>query len=267
MGIYKALNTAKQSGKTQVLYRVQELVAAGFSAGDIQGFVLKALSAGYANFLKIQMQHTALEKLYANAPLLTGFTETYRNSFNFVTGDNKIVFHTPFTWDGKSNVLIEFSFTNSVGTNPVGLEGYADTTNCLLSANNNYAVDFSSNGHIVIEASALSSIKNEISIAFWALGDTRDLPTNTSVIYGWAADPNQRQLNIHFPWSDANIYFDCGFAAGGFDRINKAAAASEYKDNGITGCLPKMQPPEICRSTSMEPSGYLVLPKPKPYRS
>jgi hypothetical protein len=229
LGIYKALNTAKQSGKTQVLYRAQELLAAGFTAGDIQGFVLKALGGGTANFFKVQMQHTAMAKLDANAPVLTGFTETYRNSYNFVVGDNKIVFHTPFNWDGKSNVLIEFSFTNSVGSNPVVLEGYADTTTCLMSTNNNYAVDFSSNGHIAIEASKLSSIKNEISIAFWALGDSTSLPTNTSVIYGWATDPNQRQLNIHFPWSDANIYFDCGFAAGGFDRINKAAAASEYK--------------------------------------
>ena len=227
--IYKALNTAKQSGKTQVLYRAEELVAAGFTAGDIQGFILKALGGGTANFFKIQIQHTVLAKLDANTPLLTGFTETYNNSYNFVVGDNKIVFHTPFTWDGKSNVLIEFSFTNSVGTNPVVLEGYTDTTSCLLAANNNYAVDFSSNGHIVIEASQLSSIKNEISIAFWAMGDTTALPANTSVIYGWAANPNQRQLNIHFPWSDANIYFDCGFAAGGFDRINKAATPSEYK--------------------------------------
>jgi len=229
LGIYYALNTAKQSGKTQLLYRAKELVDAGFSAGDIQGFVLKALSSGTANFFKIQMQQTSLSKLDANTPIVGGFTETYKNSMSFVQGDNKIVFHTPFAWDGKSNVLIEFSFTNSSPSTGIVFEGFSDTATCMLSANNNYAVDFSSNGHIVIDASALSTIKNEISIAFWALGDSTSLPTNTSVIYGWASDPNQRQLNIHFPWSDANIYFDCGFAAGGFDRINKAAAAPEYK--------------------------------------
>ena len=233
VGIYNALNTSKQSGKTQILYRAKELQDAGFSAGDIQGFVLKALSSGTANFFRVQMQQTSLTKLDANSPVINGFTETFKNTLSFVQGDNKIVFHTPFTWDGKSNVIIEFSFTNSApatGTSTgVVFEGFTDTATCLLIANNNYALDLSSNGHVVVDASALSSIKNEISIAFWALGDSTALPTNTSVIYGWSTDPNQRHLNIHFPWSDANIYFDCGFASGGFDRINKAAAAPEYK--------------------------------------
>ena len=228
LSIYKALNTDKKSGKTQIIYRAEELINAGFTAGDFQGISLKALGAGTANFFKIKIQQVTANLLNANAPTISGFTEVFNNTMPFVVGENKIVFHTPFTWDGKSNLLFEFSFTNSAPSTAVVFEGYSDTVTAMLSANNNYAVDLSSNGHIVIDASGLSSIKNEISIAFWAFGDPKSLPTNTSVIYGWASDINQRQLNIHFPWSDGSVYFDCGFASGGYDRINKGAASNEY---------------------------------------
>ncbi|MFM2255788.1 MAG: hypothetical protein RLZZ47_1277, partial [Bacteroidota bacterium] len=229
VALSQALNTTHKSGKTLVLYKAQELLDAGFSAGDIQGFTLNALQGGTANFFKIQIKQSSQNQLDPNAAETIGFTEVYRNTVEFAQGEQQIVFHTPFTWDGKSHLLVEFSFTNTSKSSAVVFEGSTDTANCMMWANNNYAVDLASNGHVVIDASSLSSIKNELTIAFWALGNAKSLPTNTSVIYGWAADPNQRQLNIHFPWSDGSIYFDCGYAAGGYDRINKAAAINEYE--------------------------------------
>ncbi len=228
LSLTDVLKTSEKSGKTQMLYRSSELLSAGFLAGDIQAIMLNAINSGTANFFKVSIQQSSLNQLFANSPVLNGFTEVFNNTYTFVKGENKIMFHTPFGWDGKSNLIIEFSFTNTTQSNAVIFQGYSDTATCMLSANNNYAVDFSANGHTVINASKLSSIKNEISIAFWAYGDPKSLPQNTSIIYGWAADQNQRQLNIHFPWSDGSIYFDCGFAAGGFDRINKGALANEY---------------------------------------
>lgn len=229
--VYEAINTAQKSGKTQVLYRAQELLDAGFSSGDIQGIALNAQAAGKANFLRIRVQQTTLNQLDAKSPLLTGFTETYYNTVDFVSGTNEIVFHTPFAWDGTSNLVFEFAFTNASHGQGVVLAGYADTAVTMLSANNNYAVDLGSNGQITLAADSFATINKEISIAFWAKGDAKALPTNTSVIYGWNTDPNQRQLNIHFPWSDGSVYFDCGFAAGGYDRINKAATPAEYEGN------------------------------------
>lgn len=228
LSLANVLKTSEKSGKTQMLYRSSELLSAGFSAGDIQALVFNAINTGTANFFKVGVQQSSLNQLHANSPVLNGFTEVFNNTYTFAKGENKIVFHTPFTWDGKSNLIIEFSFTNSTQSNALLFQGFLDTATCMLSANNNYAVDFSANGHIVINAFKLSSIKNEISIAFWAFGDPQSLPRNTSVIYAWATDQNQRQLNIHFPWSDGSIYFDCGHAAGNFDRINKGASANEY---------------------------------------
>jgi hypothetical protein len=229
--LYEVLNTTQNSGKTMVLYRAQELLSAGFTAGDIQGIALKALASGKANFFKVRVQHTNLNRLDAASPITTGFTETFYNTVDFAVGSNEIAFYQPFTWDGVSNLLFEFSFTNASPGVGVVLGGFADTAVSVLTAQNNYAVDLSSNGQITLAADSFSTIKNELSIAFWAKGDANALPTNTSVIYGWNTDPNQRQLNIHFPWSDGSIYFDCGYVAGGYDRINKAATPAEYEGN------------------------------------
>ncbi len=229
--LHDVLNTSQNSGKTLVLYRAPELIDAGFLAGDIQGIALNAQTAGKANFLRIRIQQTSLNQLDASAPITTGFTETYFNSTLFVSGKNEIVFHTPFAWDGQSNLLIEFAFTNTTPGPGVVLDGYNDTAISMLYANNNYSVELGSNGQISLGADSFSTINKEISIAFWSKGDAKLLPTNTSVIYGWNTDPNERQLNIHFPWSDGSIYFDCGFAAGGYDRINKGSTPAEYKGN------------------------------------
>ncbi len=225
--ISNILKTDEKSGKTLMLYRASELSADGMNTGAINGLVLDASVGGNANFFKIRIKHTTANKLDPNQPDISGFTEVYYNSFLFVNGNNKIVFNTPFNWDGSSNVLVEFSFTNSAPSANIQFKGFSDTATCLLNAINNYALDLSSNGHVNLDASKMNTISKEISIAFWAYGDPKLLPANTSVIYGFGTNSNERQLNIHFPWSDGSVYFDCGFSAGSYDRVNKAATANE----------------------------------------
>ena len=59
----------------------------------------------------------------------------------------------------------------------------------------------------------------EFSISFWSYGDPVELPgKNTSIIESGGL--SGRILNIHFPWSNGNVYWDVG--DGGSDRINTA---------------------------------------------
>ena len=39
---------------------------------------------------------------------------------------------------------------------------------------------------------------------------------------------NQREINIHLPWSNGRIYWDAG-GVGGYDRIDQAASANQYE--------------------------------------
>ncbi len=109
----------------------------------------------------------------------------------------------------------------------------------------------SSTGTIKVEASAISLVPkvlqfdgngdyvdippeslptgNEITISFWAKG-ANELPKDTSVLH---ADSSGYVLNIHFPWSNGYIYFDCGQGGSAWDRIEKLAEAIDYKNQWI----------------------------------
>ncbi|MGE0569404.1 MAG: LamG domain-containing protein, partial [Bacteroidia bacterium] len=223
------LKSDEKSGRTQILVKASELITAGLTAGNIHGVILNVANAGgTVNFLRVKMQliNPTVTALNAASPIITSFTEVHNQNYSFVNGDNRIQFNTPFNWDGTSNVLIDLSFTNTNPSTPIVFNGFTDASNVTLYANNNYALSLEAYGQSTINPTALASIANEISICFWAFGNPKLLPQNTSLLYGWSTNSNDRQLNIHFPWSNSNVYFDAGFVSG-YDRINKLATASE----------------------------------------
>lgn len=219
-----------RSGRSQFLYTAAELTTAGFTAGNIDAFLLNNNgSAGTLNFFKVGIRHSTAANLDPNAPVLTGFTNVFNQNFTFAAGSNRIQFHTPFVWDGVSNVLIDLSFTNTVPQNnlPVTFASSATPTLMSMAANNNYALDLSAYGHAALNPAQLSNISNELSITFWAYGNAALMPVNTVLLYGYSPTAAQRQLNLHMPWGDGQVYFDAGYSNGGFDRIQKSATAAE----------------------------------------
>ncbi len=225
--VFDAFAASNYSGKSQYLYTASELMASGLTAGNIDGFLVNALNGGAVNFLRINIKGTTASVLDSNNISTTGFTQVYFSDFNFVTGSNRLQFYTPFVWNGTDNVIIEISFTNSVAGSNVVLEGTASSTDLSLTANNGYYQNLAANGHIDLPTNGLSSISNEVTVSFWAFGDANLLPANTSIIEGLGAS-NERDLNIHLPWSNGQIYWDCG-GNPDYDRINKVATTSEYE--------------------------------------
>jgi len=226
--VTQLLPTDKHSGKSQVLITAAELTAAGFSAGSIHGLLLEATSGGTAQFFRLAIQHTSLSALTTDSIVLQGFTEVFNQHYIFTTGSNRIQFHTPFTWDGTSNLLLQLSFTNTVTSTPVVLAGALTAQPSTLSSAENFALDLGASALITLNTSQMGSISNQITVSFWSYGDSARLPANTSILYGYAANGGQRQVNVHLPWANGSVYFDCGFS-GSYDRINKAATASEYE--------------------------------------
>ncbi|MGD1808974.1 LamG-like jellyroll fold domain-containing protein [Dapis sp. BLCC M126] len=72
---------------------------------------------------------------------------------------------------------------------------------------------------------------DEITISFWAHGG-KSLPKTNSIIVAYDQS-NHRVVNIHLPWSDSKIYFDCGNTTtsdDSYDRIDKLSQAVDFKD-------------------------------------
>jgi hypothetical protein len=225
----EVLKTNEQSGKSYILFTAAELLSAGFSAGNIDGILLSVANpGGAAHFFRMGVKHTLAQGLNADSSYSGGFTQVFNRNYTFGPGSNRIQFYTPFVWDGVSSILFEFSFTNTVPGNPIVLNGHSTSGAKTLFANNNYALDLSSAGLVTMNTSQMGTIGNELSVGFWSYGYPDLLPANTSILYGYAGAAGQRHLNIHLPWANGSVYFDCGFS-GSYDRIFKPAVAAEYE--------------------------------------
>ncbi len=221
------LNGSNRSGKSQMLYTAAEMQAAGLIAGTVNGITLHVVNnGGLIQFLKVKAKWVSNYKWNVNAPDLTGFTEVFFSNYTFKNGENFLPFNSALTWDGSKDLLLEFSFTNSIPTQMVALAAQFQLSPVGMHANNNYALNLMNQGFVKLDTTLLSTINNEMSISFWAYGNAASMPTTTTILYGYANNSAERQLNIHLPHSNGNVYFDCG-NVGGYDRVNKVAVPAE----------------------------------------
>lgn len=119
------------SNNSQFLIKAEELIAAGYSAGSITSLALNVISptnitsngSNLDNF-NIKLGNTTISEIDTN--WITGLTEVFfAPQWPTVAGWNVHEFQYPFQWDGVSNLMVEFCFSN-------GTSNYS--TNASLSA-------------------------------------------------------------------------------------------------------------------------------------
>jgi hypothetical protein len=81
-----------------------------------------------------------------------------------------------------------------------------------------------SSDSVAIPKEVFGSIRDEVSIAFWAYGDTDRRPL-TCAVFGATDAGGTRLLNIQLTWK-SSVYWDAGNSDGN-DRVNKRAVDSE----------------------------------------
>ncbi|MCA0350386.1 MAG: hypothetical protein LCH85_00190 [Chloroflexi bacterium] len=88
-------------------------------------------------------------------------------------------------------------------------------------------LDFDGSSYLELNPASIPA-GNAITVSFWACG-AENLPgAGVSAIAALTA-ADERSLNVHLPWSDGQVYFDCGAEGNTWDRMNQAANASDYK--------------------------------------
>ena len=235
--------------KTQYLWTAAELTSAGLTSGNITGLGLDISSLGSSvDNLRIKIKSTSQTVLNANNPELSGFTEVYfLNSTFAASGLHRFNFYTPFNWDGISNLIVEFSYSNAIAGTANDVNGNTTAFSSAMTSNqsDSYLEIDGGTAGITLPNTVGANISNQISLAFWCYGNPSRLPANTSALEALDAT-NTRQLNIHLPWSDGSIYWDCGNDGTGYDRINKAATTAEtegqwnfwtFTKNATTGIM------------------------------
>ncbi|MBT5401951.1 MAG: T9SS type A sorting domain-containing protein [Crocinitomicaceae bacterium] len=216
--------------RTQYLFSAAELAGSGLAAGDLTGLKLDLSSLGSAvNNLRIGLKASNRTNLHPDTLELDDFTNVYylNTSFSSV-GQHQFNFHSPFSWDGVSNIIVELSHDQSSGSSSVvTADNYGSSGVGIANTGLDHCLEFNG-GQLVHIGAPMPTVTNEITISFWCFGDTTVMPANSTIVEGRDAS-NNRQLNVHLPWSNSRIYWDCGNDGTGYDRIDNAANAADFK--------------------------------------
>jgi hypothetical protein len=218
-----------QPGKMYFLLDKNELTAAGLTTGKIDGLDLDFEGASDFHRVRIRLSNVQ-DSVLTDAFYPSGeMIEVFFNDLNVADGTNRVQFYQPFDWDGVSSLVVEFSYGKVSGSNPKIL-GNAVTNKFVQSDNpSTSALEFGGSWGIELDPDIFNTVDDQITIAFWAFGRPQSLPDrNTTVLEGLDENGN-RSINIHLPWSNSGIYWDCGNTGGSYDRINKTADPSEFE--------------------------------------
>jgi hypothetical protein len=119
---------------TQHIIPASELNAAGINAGTLTSVALNITAAGTLPMidlsLKIGTTSATDMTAFVTTPLTTVFTSA---SYMPVTGINTLTFTTPFTWDGSSNIILEFCHGNAGSTATMSRTALVDATSYVSS--------------------------------------------------------------------------------------------------------------------------------------
>lgn len=224
-----ALSDASGVRKTQLLFTAAELSAAGLTAGNIHGLTLALSQAGSElGFFKIRLKSTLKATLQASNPDLEGFTDVYFQTTSLGNaGPITLLFYQPYNWDGVSNLLVEWSY-NSASGSPAVLATEAGSNVVLVNSQTDYALNFGGGSYVNIPTAPLAGMATEITVAMWSFGEANVFPVNSAIFEG-VNTAGARAINVHLPWSDGTVYWDCGGAGNNYDRIQKAADPAMYE--------------------------------------
>jgi hypothetical protein len=127
MGFTQAPFDASQaSARMQFQYKASELTAAGVPASPISGIALNVFSKhsvrAFTN-LTIKMGTSTTPFLIVGGLVSEGSNMSGVKSlasYSSVSGWNSFTFDSPFTWDGSSNIVVEFCYNNGSTASDAG---------------------------------------------------------------------------------------------------------------------------------------------------
>jgi hypothetical protein len=219
-------SSSQPVSRSHYLWRASELTAAGLTAGNISGIRLNVITPGsFLNKLTIRIKHTNQDTLSNQNFDPSGFTEVYMLNTSLQTGWNSFQFTSPFFWDGSQNIIIELDYSNDdSGTDNIISSDNPGFQCGLTKATDDRCISLEQGGSIDVAVNdTLAALDSLVTVTFWAYGDPDFQPQDGTCFEALNSFGN-RVINTHVPWSNSNVYWDCGNDGGTFDRINKAAA-------------------------------------------
>lgn len=163
------INSKGNGGKSYFLMSSSELIAAGLIAGDIDGFSFVNLGAtsNLLNF-KVKIKETSLNNLaFPDSIQFRNLQEVYYHNYNATNGTNRVAFHSPFNWNGSSNLLFEISYKVAPGNPKLELESHTVSSIQTISSSNDLAFNLFPNNYIEADSFQGISGSNPRTVEAW----------------------------------------------------------------------------------------------------
>lgn len=225
------ISNANDRSRAQYLYHAEDLLAAGLSAGPITALQLRVLTPGGTTpFFRVRLQEVDMDEVSSDAPVIDGFTEVFFQSIAFPDAEwVSLPFYQAFEWDGTSDLLLDVSRTGHAELPAVVFAGSetATATGLGTTTADQHYLGMRGTGRLEVPSEALG-MNQGVTVAFWSYGLADILPANTTAFEAVDA-ANRRQMNVHLPWSNGQVYWDCGNDGTGYDRINKTANPEDFE--------------------------------------
>jgi hypothetical protein len=214
-----------EEGSTRAifLYKGSELTAKGLTTGKITALELFGLHGGVTfRNLMVRVRNVA-DTMDIDSNWITVFSGDYTLGL----GDPmRVAFYRDFNWAG-GDIQIDISHTAAPMLDGIAMT--ADTTSFVsgwISKTNEKALRFAGGEYIEVEKAKLTQINKEITFAAWVYGMPATKAPAGTLTEG--VTNGQRAFNIHLPWDNGGVYFDCGNGTG-YDRIEKPMPANSVR--------------------------------------
>lgn len=220
-----------RAGALRMLYYADDLMTHGLEEGAIHQLILPDKeNAGSLRFVRVRMRNVELDSLVHDSIFLTKDDEYFYDHVMFTPEDEVLTLNRPFMWDNTSNILVECSFRldQDAPDNIIFSSAIIDGESVRIKQSG-FCLEYQGGPGIIPENSGFERIDSQITLAFWAAGDPNYLPVNTVAVHG-ADNQGLRQINVHLPWSDGRLYFDCGNFGGVYDRVSKSLPSSVFME-------------------------------------
>ncbi len=222
--------SATQPTKHVWVYSADQLTTSGLQPGKIYGLRLPLDKDGVLTRVYIGMKWlTDTQDIHQKALLKKQLNQVFWGDISVKSGNADCYFDTPIEWDGNSSLVIHLDVpvqhSGDFGIKTISATGVTSARSSGVQK----ALWLTGAQWIDLPEQAFRQVDSAITISFWAYGFAPLIPKQNTTLFE-AVDANaNRQINIHLPWSNGTVYWDCGGVGSNYDRISKKAKSEDIR--------------------------------------
>lgn len=192
--LFNTIPTSAENAKSQYLYTAEELSGAGLM-DEIDAIELNVLNGTEtAQFFRCKIKATSKTELDNADPDILDWTQVYEQNTTFSPGINRLQFTDPFVWDGSSNIIVEFSYSNLNGSEDLEIEGENNQTNLELHSRGDHNHIFDGVNSVVADGYKGIGGNNPRTVEAWIKGGE---PGDDIVSWGSLNDSSKWIMRIN----------------------------------------------------------------------